>query len=93
MTPEQKQLIREKWKHEVTKNYAILHGFVPAQNSIADFFIDLYEPITKETERVTEDRVVNFIDKLDVERYARNKTNMPSIKNLKEDIINFIRNK
>lgn len=35
-TPED---LREEWKNEVAKNYVILHGFVPAQNHIADWWL------------------------------------------------------
>jgi hypothetical protein len=41
----------------------------------------------------TEERIVREVEGFNIERYARNESNMPSVKNLKEDILALIRNK
>lgn len=63
MTPQQKQLIRKEWKDAVeTANaftdYIKMSGSRTLNaDAIADWWLDRYEPITKETERVTEERI------------------------------------
>lgn len=41
MPPSTEARIREDWKIEVAKKYAILQGFVIAQNNIADYFLSI----------------------------------------------------
>lgn len=67
MTPEQKQLIRKEWEDAVeTANdftdYIKMSGSRTLNaDAIAYWWLDRYEPIVKETERVTEERIVEKI--------------------------------
>mgnify|MGYP003490819394 CR=1 FL=1 len=88
----QKEKIREIMTDFDIKQRLFLNGKYHS-TQFNKWFEQTAKDIADLTIKETEERIVREIEGFNIERYARNESNMPSVKNLKEDILALIRNK
>lgn len=102
MSNEQKQLIREKfetkeWNHWSSFQSKFIRLPDSTKKEIADFWLNELDLATKETERVTEERIVKQVEQefsmFTLQDWSGEQEIYDQLDTLKDDIFDLIRNK